>query len=554
MPTLTEISFVKIKRERASQRRHHRLTAPLNVKVNGEKAVTVDWSLGGIRVAEYDAATLRLGETVMVELQLPFQGFGISFEAKAEVVRLIPADRQVACAFVALDQRQTDLLNHFIGEIIAGNVTMVEDTLQRIDTPVTPASLEPDPNPVSDLPLRRRSLRQIGMSCFYLSIGVTLIGYFSLIVYSNFFSMKLESGVVSAPLEQIVSPTDGKISQLGTPLNLWVRRNTNLLDVEDPGLEKEIALAGIGIERSDLALRQSRQALALAEQKAREYEVFAESRIAESKIELVAKNGELAVARRHLTRVESLVESKLASHRELDQARLLLTESERGARQASQRLESAERTLETLRTTGRFFTGERLEGDVGEIRSELERLVSESELAKKELAALLDSRRRMNIAAPTDGRLVELIKGPGSAIKKGEVLGYFEREEARVVDVFMTQSEVLHISLGQEARVYVPALDRSVRAQVTSVDRSTAYMNEKSSSYVWRATEDRTAKVTLMFSDISESDVRQQFNPGTPAVVLFPGQANSIMGELILTLRSQFMSLTTGDQISIADR
>ena len=175
-------------------------------------------------------------------------------------------------------------------------------------------------------------------------------------------------------------------------------------------------------------------------------------------------------------------------------------------------------------------------------------------LAKKELAALLDRRQRMNIAAPTDGRLVELVKGPGSAVRKGEVLGYFEREEARVIEVFLTQSEVLHISLGQEARVYVPALDRSVKAQVTSVDRSTAYLNEKSSSYVWRKSDDRTARVTLMFSELNESTIRQQFSPGTPAVVLFPGQANSIMGELILTIRSQFKSDTDNTSMSVADR
>jgi multidrug resistance efflux pump len=543
---------VKIKHERTSQRRHHRLTAPLNIKVNGQEVTTIDWSFGGLRVGEFPLEQLAIGDTVSVTLELPFQGFEISFDTSAKVVRLVEAEQEVALSFDALDQRQTDLMNHFISEIVAGRVTVVDDTLQRIDSPVTPASLEPDPNPLSDLPVSRWNFRQIGMSGLYLTVGLFLTGYFILTIYSNFFSMKLESGVVSAPIEQIVAPTDGKIQHVNAPLAHWVRGSSKLIDLEDPELEEDITLAMIEIERSDLALRQMRRTLDLAEEKNMEYQVFVQARIAECKVELEARNHELTLAQRDLKRIESLLENKLVSARDLDRAKAQVSESGRKAEQASLHLQTAENTLETLLASGRYFTGERLEGNVGEIRSELERLEAESDLTKKELAALQERRQRMNIAAPTDGRLVELIKGPGSAVRKGEVLGYFEREEARVVELFLTQSEVLYVSLGQAARVYVPALDKSVEARVTSVDRSTAYINEKSSGYIWRKSDDRTAKVTLMFNGVNESTVREQFSPGTPAIVLFPGQASSIMGEFVLSLRSQFKSLND-TSVSVAE-
>jgi hypothetical protein len=176
------------------------------------------------------------------------------------------------------------------------------------------------------------------------------------------------------------------------------------------------------------------------------------------------------------------------------------------------------------------------------MQNEVQYLSAELELARKELDALMAKRDRINISAPTDGRLVELTKSAGSAIKKGEVIGYFEREEARVVEVFLTQNEILNISLGQNARVYLPAMDESIRAKVVSVDRSQAFLDGDAVRYNWRSSEDRTARVTLLFEELAETTIRQLYAPGTPAVVLFPGQANSIVGEMILAIRSQFNS------------
>ncbi|MEQ1672813.1 MAG: PilZ domain-containing protein, partial [Hyphomicrobium sp.] len=78
---------VKVKRERPDQRRHHRVTAPLFVGVDGARLRATDWSLGGLRLDGYPGDLPTPGTEKQFHLTLPFQGFDVSFEVKAEIVR-----------------------------------------------------------------------------------------------------------------------------------------------------------------------------------------------------------------------------------------------------------------------------------------------------------------------------------------------------------------------------------------------------------------------------------------------------------------------------------
>ena len=136
---------VKIKRERPDQRRHHRVTAPLFVRVDGHQLRASDWSLGGLRVDWLSGRHLPAPASEMpFHLTLPFQGFDVSFDVKAEVVRTNPDRKMFAVRFTEIGERERELMQHFIEELVRGSMVDVEDTIQRIDVPVTPARLEPD--------------------------------------------------------------------------------------------------------------------------------------------------------------------------------------------------------------------------------------------------------------------------------------------------------------------------------------------------------------------------------------------------------------------------
>lgn len=152
---------MKISREKPSQRRHHRVNTPIDVTINEQLYNVSDWSLGGFKIIEWEDESFEPGHEFECHFSLPFQGFFVAFHVKLITIR---SDSGILAAkFISLDERQTELLEHFIQELVRGNMTSVGDTILRIDSPVTPVSTEPNPNPTDELPIKRWPIKLIAM-------------------------------------------------------------------------------------------------------------------------------------------------------------------------------------------------------------------------------------------------------------------------------------------------------------------------------------------------------------------------------------------------------
>ena len=87
--------------------------------------------------------------------------------------------------------------------------------------------------------------------------------------------------------------------------------------------------------------------------------------------------------------------------------------------------------------------------------------------------------------------------------------------------MFLTQEEALEVGLGDQAAVYFPATGARVTSVVSAVDRTSGYIDEVGSRYHWRGPKDRSARVTLGFTDMDAAEIRRRFAPGLPAVAIF---------------------------------
>ncbi|MEO0911288.1 MAG: PilZ domain-containing protein, partial [Pseudomonadota bacterium] len=106
---------MEVKRERPCQRRHHRVTAPMRVTFpNGDQHQAANWSLGGLRIDGVGESFLEVGKTLELELELPFQGFDISFEVSAKVVRTDADTQSIGAEFIELSERANDLMSHLL--------------------------------------------------------------------------------------------------------------------------------------------------------------------------------------------------------------------------------------------------------------------------------------------------------------------------------------------------------------------------------------------------------------------------------------------------------
>ena len=527
---------MKISREKPSQRRHHRVSTPIDITINDELYNVSDWSLGGFKIDNFTDNNLKPGDEFECHFSLPFQGFFVAFNIDLIAIR---ADSGVLAAkFIELNERQTELLEHFIEELVRGNMTSVGDTILRIDSPVTPVSTEPDPNPKGEVPIKRWPTKLIAMTCMYACVGVILFTYIFFTLWSNFLSLEVETGVVTAPIESVVSPTDGKIRKVTASLNQLVSQGSPLINIENPSIEENLERAKIKISRNKLLLERLRQEREVAIEQMEDYHGY--SKLKFEKIELHVETLRKQERMAHLqdNRIQELFYYGYASKRDSDLAAAEHASLKREVLSAVNELNEQSRAMESLKN-GRYYTNDKFEIDMNNLNVKIDQVKQNITMDTQELLALYEHKEDLHLYAPSDGRLVEMLKSPGSATKRGETIAVFERNEERKLEVFLTQEEILAIKINQMARVYFTSIDMSVNAMVTEIDRSYDSVDSNATSFTWHDNTKRNSKVTLEFIGLEGSMNKDRVKVGLPAVVNFPSASVGTLGDFFRSFRIQ---------------
>ncbi|MEO1207121.1 MAG: HlyD family efflux transporter periplasmic adaptor subunit [Pseudomonadota bacterium] len=528
---------VKVRRERPDQRRHHRVTAPLYVVMGGHRVRAADWSLGGLRVEDFPGDIPGIGATIPLDVTLPFQGFDVSFKAQAEVVRVNPKTRMFALRFTEIGERERELMSHFVEELIRGAMVDVEETIQRIDVPVTPASLQPDVKPtpaqmVKNLPARRLPVKTMAVSGVYLALGCMVFAYAAILGYTNFFRMEIKTAVITAPVATIEAQTDGRVETSGLQPGDPVRSGEVMFQVIDRKLEREIELADLQIKERKAKLAYLKQRHADELDRLRGFATVELKNVEQSKIEMEATAGELKIARRQVKRLESLYDRGYATADRLEQAQTnVLRLSKRLQRE---RIEVSSRAELAKDNIGRrLYTGDDLIGRATEFDAQVRLAQNEVAIAERQLQFNRKQRQTQAIRAPFDGTILKLPHFYDPLVQRGDVIAVVEQRKQRRVKAFLNQDEVNRIGMGDEALLYIPALGESVKGRVTSIDRTSGFIREQDQrnnpGYAWRGPKDRSAEVTIEFEDPKQVEDHTKFRSGLPVVVVFEQRATNAL-------------------------
>lgn len=508
---------MQIIREKPCQRRHHRVTAPLAVTIGGARCQGIDWSLGGLRISEFAGTCPAIGDRVELVIEVPFQGFAISFETAAVVVRQTDEDGGLALAFQDLPERARSLMEHFIEDLVRGKMASVEDAICRIDVPVTPISTKPDPNPLTQVPGRRWPLKTIFMSFFYLALGLAVFSYVGVLVYANIIRLEIDTAVISKPIETVKMPIDGLVSTVFAIPGSRVQAGQPLIAVENRALEADIDQAEIALSAANTALDRARERLAIEQDRLEDYRLVNATELGEASADLNAKRAALDVANRHFKRIEKLHRKGHATERDLDLARGEVTLAQ-AAMDAAQELHKRSAALAAASET-RHHNGREFIVDLDLLRVEIQENEALRDQASARLVALLKQRERLFVRAPFDGTFVQQLHPAGAQLARGDLLAVVEEDVEPVIEAFVNQEEVLEIGLGDEATIFFPALNRRVEGRIVSVDRTTGFIDEQRSQYTWRGPDDRSARVVLELPRQAAEDVA--LTAGLPAVVIF---------------------------------
>lgn len=532
---------VKVKRERADQRRHHRVSAPIFVTVDGHRLRATDWSLGGLKIDDYPGEIPSLGAEVLLHLTLPFQGFDVSFDAKSECVRSEPAARIFAVRFTVLGERERELMSHFIEELIRGSMVNVEDTIQRIDVPVTPAALQPDVSPTSQLPLRRWPVKTVVMTTVYGLLGLVVFGYTGLLGYTNFYRMEVQTAVISAPVDTVAAQVDGRVGWTTKKPGDEVKTGEVILDVLDSQLEREIELAEIAIKERKAQLLFAKQRHADELERIKGFAGVEMKNLEQTRLELESLAAQVKAAEQQHGRLKFLHSKGFTTDTNLENAEKQYISLKKLLDGKHVEL-NARVELAGDNVGKRFYNGTNLIGDVGQTEAQVRLAEHEVTITQQKHGALLHHRERMAVRAPFDGNILDLPRVDKGSVRRGDIIAIVEQRKSRQVTAYLNQDEVLKIGLGDEATVFVPALGETLKGRVTKIDRTSGFIHEQDQrqtpGYNWRGATDRSAKVTIGFEDGKRVADQDKYRSGLPVVVVFPQRSTNA---LLTSIKQKFL-------------
>lgn len=507
-----------IKREAPSQRRHYRISLPAAVIIDNVRYNTKDWSLGGFCIDEFNG-NATVGDNLQIKFVLNFNGYEISINNVIKVVRISADKHTLAGQFTNMSDRETDLLNYFINSFVHGEISSIDDTINRLETPVTPVSaISSKSTDVSDITVRKTNIRRIVYSSIYLIMGSLLMFFLIIVLYGRFFRIDIESAVLTLPIEPIVAQDYGRLKEI------YIQEGTNviigqaLFSIEDDTITWELEsnrlrLSAIENELKNANVRKSQELEKLAA-----YKKITQHKLAEATDLVAALTLQTKSAENELNRTKALFQTKVVSKQVIDEIYAQYANVKGELDKANSELEIAKESVNSVQK-GNFYDGDRLVGDLAQITADIDYITKRVDLARQELNMHKQRASRLIYKAPYSGRVLKIFKSTGNTIKKGESLVLLEHSDSVLrVDAFLTQDEIVYVKLDDKVKVAVPALDRIYQAVVVSIDRTSGFINEIQGHYQWRGTEDKSAYVQLVFEKFPQKE-KHKLKSGMPAAL-----------------------------------
>lgn len=516
------MATLMVSHEAASQRRHFRLTTPAEVTIGGVPYATDDWSVGGFRVSRFTAAT-GAGERISLTFRLNFQGFGISFEALAEVVRR--NGDTLAARFVNLGEREASLLEEFTAAVMSGRMTSIGGVLRQLDRPVTKLTVAPP----SEMPLtgRKRVARRFLIAACYLVAGILVARYALLIMSRLWTQVTVETAVTSLQLEQVVSTDAGAIQELTVKPGDQVKAGQMLLRVDSELADRQAELAQQTLRSAEIDLTAATDAVLQERTKLTAYHAISRDQLEGAAARVRQLGAEKEQAKSEFDRVQKLWDNGVISRQAYEAGK---AQAEKIEAELDQALAEQKVLTNSSQTTdaGFFFSGNFLVGD-------LQTRLAEEQAARERVAlARLGCENAMRHVASREYRapfpavVMRVFKTAGMTVERGEAIVVLRRsEEQAYIDAFLTQEEAGRVGIRTRGTAFIPAQGKRYSVEVQAIDRTSGFLKEiqtpklQQPQFGWRNPQDRSALVKLVFVGVSGDELRAM-PPGLPVTLTIP--------------------------------
>lgn len=476
---------VAIRHEVASQRRHFRVNAPILIHIYDRFHSTINWSIVDFKISDY-AGSAKADDVTNVTVSIPYQGFDINFTTKARVLKVDSEERTLVGEFMHMNEREREVLENFVSGLLRGEMESIDNVIRRLDVPVTPVSLKPDSPLTPEEVSAQEKKRQIG-SMLYLGAGAVFSLVLLVLLYTNFFQVKVKTAVLSAPTDIIISPATGSVKEFLADERAHVEKDTTLISFSDPELDQNIERAALRLEEM---MGQVNNNGNLNAKNINSDEAKA------ARATVASLKANLDVKQKQVSRQKELMGQGLTNKIALDKAQSEFFDVQGEYNLALQRL--------------------------GQLTQQSSTKLSLLSATEGEYKMLKEQRAALQMKAPANGTLLKYLSRPGGSIRYGDPVAIFQHDEPRYVEAYVTRDEALSVGTGDIATVYFPSHGISEDYKVVDVDYASQLVSRREGRYVLdQAGLMRDVLVKLELADENPPEALKTIQPGTSAEVVF---------------------------------
>ncbi len=528
-------------RYEASSKRHQlRSPSPLYVTIGSRNFQTNDWSTDGFNLPIGLAAGFE-NKSYSVQIKVPYQDFELGFSAKAKVIW--SNDAQAGFQFFQLDNRQLSMLKQRLDQLTTGEDTDMSAVIDTIDTSEKSQKEPTHSEPVPKTPTEKVSRKTLITSLIYGAIGLFLSYFILTSLFSLFFRLNIESAVVSRPVEQMTSAIDGVIQQIHVEPGMTIKASDPILVISDINNKHTSLAAKAELQEAKLIATQRQAEYESAIRTLATYKSINHSRLAAASLRYNSARESVEVLELNMQRKSRLSNSGLVSNSDYENSRVLYLTSKRERANARAELIKLRELAKSLEQ-GSYFSNNRKEIDLHESKVAVETSQKRIILAENNLLAT-EATRSFTLRAPYPARIINITKSEGNTVAHAEVLAVLEKIQEPVIDAFLTQKQLPLIKLGSIANVYIPALDRKLKAKVVGIDRTAAFTQDDAIRFAWQESNSKTGRVTLEMLEADDLNHSWDALAGLPAEVSF--RRNFWAGRTADSFPSKQIASATGD-------
>ncbi|TDX32958.1 HlyD family secretion protein [Modicisalibacter xianhensis] len=249
----------QLNHERRDERRHVRIDAPFQVKLeDGRSLPGHDLSLGGFSI--HSDKPFEEGRVASMSLLLMAGSAELIVPVTARALRNQSERKgnshEIAFEIVKIDQRHRELLRRVIRSHLSGRYAAIEDLIERED-PQTPRKR----NTRAAAAQTSKTKKPWGRYSLLILAGLTLVAVAAATAYRNFMLIEPSFAAVTAPRVDIRAPGPGILAEHDLQAGDKVKRDQKLTEVNNSDLQTQLILAKASYTYNQQLIENMREAI-----------------------------------------------------------------------------------------------------------------------------------------------------------------------------------------------------------------------------------------------------------------------------------------------------